>query len=780
MSPEGKYFPFTKGWKSYTALAFVVMLAGWGVYALITVIATAPTGTKTQSLAASPRVSATRSLTATPMVTRTWSTDSDWHSGILSHTVVLGNAVRLAAVEATRAIAANAAASSTNDTVVTNGSAAAIIDSTGSKWTVTGGVVDKNGAPAGDSAQVTEIAYVNHVIWQENSSKLWWSWTGVGWSSGGGTATSPLPTGLLPTTPLPSGTAGTPAPIGYAAKGSITLTYNASTAVIWNAVTDQTTTPSDTTAAVEVRTGRNDATWSAWTTKIAGAAASQYIQLRVALTTTRGAVTPALKTLTLTYTPPPAGTPTVAITARSTSLTAGHGTTISWSSTNASTCTASGTWHGTRPMSGSISTGLLTATTTYMLNCRGAGRSASGEVTVSVSAGPTRTPAPALTPASTSPAGSGSTPPGSTLAACMQPGQATVTGATVATVRATIGTPSGNMAPAIQSAINDASSAGGGIVRLGAGTYQLNSRLTMASDVELEGAGEGSTTLQAEATNTGVITTGGASNTTIANLTADQNGQNLNSTSGGGNPGYYEVMIDGGTNNIVQQVQLINPVNYMLDEENSASAFCMRGNTIVVNGSESKYSNNTYANLDGIHIDGGMNGDILNNYVDQRENGATDGDDALVAQSYTANQSYVEYIGNIARGGNNGDCMQFALGPDSISHDTVSGNDLWGCPFGVRTGGYASSGAITNTIIANNNIHNLVGGRGTNGSFPNGGDAIELGGFLSSGQSSNSNSVTNNFVCNAGNVVSESGASLAGTTSYTGCTDSATSSAPPS
>ena len=75
----------------------------------------------------------------------------------------------------------------------------------------------------------------------------------------------------------------------------------------------------------------------------------------------------------------------------------------------------------------------------------------------------------------------------------------------------------------------------------------------MASNVELEGSGADRTTLQTEVANTGVITTGGASNTTIADLTADQNGQNLNSSSGGGNPAYYEVMIDGGTNNIVQR-----------------------------------------------------------------------------------------------------------------------------------------------------------------------------------------------------------------------------------
>jgi hypothetical protein len=377
------------------------------------------------------------------------------------------------------------------------------------------------------------------------------------------------------------------------------------------------------------------------------------------------------------------------------------------------------------------------------------------------------------------PGGSGSGGSNGTLAACTQSGQTTVTGATKTTVYATIAAPSGNMEPTIQSAINSASASGGGIVKIGAGTYELDSRLTMASNVELEGAGKTTTILQAAETNMGIVTTNGASNTTLADFTADQNGQNLNSASGGGNPGYYEVDIDGGSNNIVEEVQLINPVNYMLDEENGSSAFCMRDNTIIVNGSESKYSNDTYANLDGIHIDGGTNGDVLDNYIDQRENGATDGDDALVAQGYESNESYVDYIGNIARGGNNGDCMQFAFGPGSISHVTVSDNELYGCTFGIRTGGYNPGGSVTNVTISNNNIHNIVPGAGKNGSFSSGGEAIELGGFLTTNQTASSNTVSNNYVCDAGSVVAESGTTITGTNNYTSCSDAATSTNPP-
>lgn len=404
----------------------------------------------------------------------------------------------------------------------------------------------------------------------------------------------------------------------------------------------------------------------------------------------------------------------------------------------------------------------------------------SGTAAPAQATAPTPAPASSAAPAPSAAAPARSAGPASSagqgLAGCTQPGQPTVTGATNPTVRATIGTPSGDMAPAIQGAINRASAAGGGIVALGPGSYRLGSRLTMATGVELAGSGEDGTTLQIETPDTGVITTGGASDTTIADLTVDQNGQHLSSASGGGNPAYYEVMIDGGTNNIVERVRLVNPVNYMLDEDDDASAFCVRDSAMLVNGAESKYRDNAYAHLDGIHIDGGSNGDILGNYVDERENGATDGDDALVAQSYTANQSHVAFVGNVARGGNNGDCLQFALGPDSIADDTVSGNELWGCPFGVRTGGYAPGGSITGTTVAGNNIHNLVAGQGDSGSFPGGGEAIELGGFLTSGQSAGSDSVTGNFVCSAGSVVPESGVSIAGTVHYAGCGDAATTS----
>jgi hypothetical protein len=79
-----------------------------------------------------------------------------------------------------------------------------------------------------------------------------------------------------------------------------------------------------------------------------------------------------------------APTPTVSISANPTSISSGSSSTLSWSSTNATSCTASGGWSGTLATSGSQSTGALSASTTYGLSCTGPGGSASQSATVSV------------------------------------------------------------------------------------------------------------------------------------------------------------------------------------------------------------------------------------------------------------------------------------------------------------------------------------------------------------------------------------------------------------
>lgn len=88
-------------------------------------------------------------------------------------------------------------------------------------------------------------------------------------------------------------------------------------------------------------------------------------------------------------TPPPSPAPTLALSAASTSVTSGSGTTLNWSTSNASSCTASGAWSGAQATSGPFATGALSATSTYSLSCTGSGGSVSQSVTVGVTAAAT-------------------------------------------------------------------------------------------------------------------------------------------------------------------------------------------------------------------------------------------------------------------------------------------------------------------------------------------------------------------------------------------------------
>jgi len=76
--------------------------------------------------------------------------------------------------------------------------------------------------------------------------------------------------------------------------------------------------------------------------------------------------------------------PAVALSAQTQLLDAGDSTTLSWSSTNADQCQASGAWNGTRGTSGSESTGVLNSAQTYTLTCSGAGGNAMAMIAVNV------------------------------------------------------------------------------------------------------------------------------------------------------------------------------------------------------------------------------------------------------------------------------------------------------------------------------------------------------------------------------------------------------------
>jgi hypothetical protein len=86
--------------------------------------------------------------------------------------------------------------------------------------------------------------------------------------------------------------------------------------------------------------------------------------------------------VTVSITAPPA--PTLTLAADPLSIGSGASSTLTWSSTNATSCIARDGWSGSKDTSGSQSTGALSGTTTFTLECSGAGGSAWKTVTVTV------------------------------------------------------------------------------------------------------------------------------------------------------------------------------------------------------------------------------------------------------------------------------------------------------------------------------------------------------------------------------------------------------------
>ena len=82
--------------------------------------------------------------------------------------------------------------------------------------------------------------------------------------------------------------------------------------------------------------------------------------------------------------PPTTPPPTVTLTASPTSITSSASATLNWSSTNATSCAASGAWSGRRSTANTFTLSPA-VTSTYTLTCTGAGGSASQSVTITVS-----------------------------------------------------------------------------------------------------------------------------------------------------------------------------------------------------------------------------------------------------------------------------------------------------------------------------------------------------------------------------------------------------------
>lgn len=76
--------------------------------------------------------------------------------------------------------------------------------------------------------------------------------------------------------------------------------------------------------------------------------------------------------------------PTISFSVSNTNVPVNGSTTFSWSTADATTCTASGDWSGTKPTSGSQNTGSLNSNRTYRLTCTGPGGSRTSSLTIAV------------------------------------------------------------------------------------------------------------------------------------------------------------------------------------------------------------------------------------------------------------------------------------------------------------------------------------------------------------------------------------------------------------
>ncbi len=382
-----------KFWKNISLLAVVIVVAGIGTYIFL--------GTHA----------------ASPSVTKVWSTTADWNSGTLSNATVSNNSVMLASItkgtaptyqqtsqQANLALRRPAYASS----VQAGGypAKAAFDGNMYTRWSSQFSDPQWLYVDLGSTYNVNQVK----IYWERACGKAFQiqvsndasSWTTI-YSTTTGTG------GLNNLTNLSGvgryvrmyGTArctqwgysiyemqvyGSPvSSVSYASSGNITLDYNASSNVNWTSLAATDSLPAGTNVTIQARSSANNSTWSSWYTSanVSQLPSGQYIQIQAALSSTNSTVTPLLNSLTLVYSPIVL-TPTATLSVNPTTITAGQSATLSWSSTNTTSCTASGAWSGTLATSGSQSTGALSQTSTYNIACSGTGGTITATTAVTV------------------------------------------------------------------------------------------------------------------------------------------------------------------------------------------------------------------------------------------------------------------------------------------------------------------------------------------------------------------------------------------------------------
>ena len=296
---------------------------------------------------------------------------------------------------------------------------------------------------------------------------------------------------------------------------------------------------------------------------------------------------------------------------------------------------------------------------------------------------------------------------------------------------------------AIQNAINAWAP---GIIQLPSGTLGISNHLTLRSGIGLTSTGQttlravnGFLSAQSPYGGYPVISTAGADNVTVSNLTLDQNAIQLNQAALPGRLAGYLLEARESTNVLFSNVTTVNPGTYSIAVVGS-SAFAVTGCSTSVT------SSGVYNQLDGIHVLDSQKGFVFNNTVDQRVNGATDGDDGIALHTIGAVVSDVIVAGNRVRGGANASgCIDFATGDYSISSVVIAGNECYGGPAGIVNSWYGTKGNDTGITIAANYIHDLVAGT-------DGGPIYAIY-FTSNGRMAPSVTQYCNSVVNAGGIV---------------------------
>ncbi len=150
------------------------------------------------------------------------------------------------------------------------------------------------------------------------------------------------------------------------------IDYNGSTTVVWSALNASTCTASGN--------------WSG-TRSTAGSETVGGLQSDAVFTLNcSGPGGSVQQSANVTVAPVPA--PSVTLTASPSTVPFDSSTTLSWSSQNAQSCTASGGWSGARSTSGSTTVGPLQTGTTFVLSCTGTGGTGTDQVNVNVQAAP--------------------------------------------------------------------------------------------------------------------------------------------------------------------------------------------------------------------------------------------------------------------------------------------------------------------------------------------------------------------------------------------------------